>query len=191
MQFEIQEPRTIPFYGGDKKLGEAVKSAGARRNMSPVHFAFRKIKNIILARLSYFCPLNGWRVKMNRWRGVHIGKNVYLGMHCVIDNAYPEYVYIEDNVSLAGEVTVIAHMNPYPHFEGVIEPKVAPVIIRKGAWIGVKSAVLCGAEVGEYAIVSAGSVVDKKVDPCTIVIGNPARKKVNFSTLMKDKLTEE
>ena len=112
-------------------------------------------------------------------------------MHCVIDNAYPEYVYIEDNVSLAGEVTVIAHMNPYPHFEGVIEPKVAPVVIRKGAWIGVKSAVLCGAEVGEYAIVSAGSVVDKKVDPCTIVIGNPARKKVNFSTLMKDKLTEE
>ena len=107
MQFEIQEPRTIPFYGGDKKLGEAVKSAGARRNMGPLRFAFRKIKNIILARLSYFCPLNGWRVKMNRWRGVHIGKNVYIGMYCVIDNAYPEYVYIEDNVSLAGEVRVI------------------------------------------------------------------------------------
>ena len=172
-------------------MGEAVKSAGARRNMGPLRFAFRKIKNIILARLSYFCPLNGWRVKMNRWRGVHIGKNVYIGMYCVIDNAYPEYVYIEDNVSLAGEVTVIAHMNPYPHFEGVIEPKVAPVVIRKGAWIGVKSAVLCGAEVGEYAIVSAGSVVDKKVSPCTIVAGNPAHKKVDFSTLMKNKLNQE
>ena len=49
MQFEIQESHAIPFYGGDKKLGEAVKSAGARRNMNPVHFAFRKIKNIILA----------------------------------------------------------------------------------------------------------------------------------------------
>ena len=191
MQFEIQEPRTIPFYGGDKKLGEAVRRAGARRNMGSIRFAFRKIKNIILARLSYFCPLNGWRVKMNRWRGVHVGKNVYIGMHCVIDNAYPEYVYIEDNVSLAGEVTIIAHMNPYPHFEGVIEPKVAPVVIRKGAWIGVKSAVLCGAEVGEYAIVSAGSVVDKKVSPCTIVVGNPAHKKVDFSTLMKDKLNQE
>ena len=191
MQFEIQESHAIPFYGGDQKLGKAIKSSGARRNMSPLHFTFRKIKNIILARLSYFCPLNGWRVKMNRWRGVHIGKNVYLGMHCVIDNAYPEFVYIEDDVSLAGEVTVIAHMNPYPHFEGVIEPKVAPVVIRKGAWIGVKSAVLCGAEVGEYAIVSAGSVVDKKVSPCTIVVGNPARKKVDFSTLMKDKLEKE
>ena len=29
MQFEIQKPRTIPFYGGDKKLGEAVKSDAA------------------------------------------------------------------------------------------------------------------------------------------------------------------
>lgn len=191
MQFDLLEPHNIPFYGGDKKLGEAIKSSGARRNMSPMHFACRKIKNIILARMSYFCPLNGWRVKMNRWRGVHIGKNVYLGMHCVIDNAYPEYVYIEDDVSLAGEVTIIAHMNPYPHFEGVIEAKVAPVVIQKGAWIGVKSTILCGAKVGEYAIVSAGSVVEKDVDSCTIVVGNPAKKKVNFSTLMKDKQNKE
>lgn len=191
MQFEIQEERSIPFYGGDQKLGDAVRSAGARRNMGPVRFAFRKIKNIILARMSYFCPLNGWRVKFNRWRGVHVGKNVYIGMHCVIDNAYPEFVYIEDDVSLAGEVTVIAHMNPYPHFEGVIEPKVAPVVIRKGAWVGVKSAILCGAKVGEYAIVSAGSVVDKDVKPCTIVTGNPARKKVDFSMLMQDKMKEK
>lgn len=191
MQFDVQEERTIPFYGGDQKLSKAVRSAGARRNMSAVHFVFRKIKNIILARLSYFCPLNGWRVKMNRWRGVHIGKNVYIGMHCVIDNAYPEYVYIEDDVSLAGEVTVIAHMNPYPHFEGIIEPKVAPVVVHKGAWVGVKCAILCGVEVGEYAIVSAGSVVDKAVSPCTIVTGNPARKKVDFSTLMNDRLNEE
>lgn len=191
MQFEIQEPKAIPFYGGDKKISEAVKSAGARRNMSPLHFASRKIRNIILARLSYFCPLNGWRVKMNRWRGVHIGKNVYIGMHCVIDNAYPEFIYIEDDVSLAGEITVIAHMNPYPHFEGIINPKVAPVVIRKGAWIGVKSTILCGAQVGEYAIVSAGSVVDKDVSPCTIVVGNPAHKRVDFSRLMKDKLNQE
>ena len=49
MQFEIQESHAIPFYGGDKKLGEAVKSAGARRNMNPVHFAFRKIKNICVS----------------------------------------------------------------------------------------------------------------------------------------------
>ena len=118
-------------------------------------------------------------------RGVHIGKHVYIGLMCNIDNAYPEYVFLEDNSSLAGEVTVIAHSNPFQHFEGVIEAKVSPVVVRKGAWVSVRSTLLCGADIGEYAIVSAGSVVSNKVHDYTMVVGNPAKKVFEFDYILK------
>ena len=69
---------------------------------------------------------------MHRWRGIHIGKHVYVGQLCVLDNAYPEYIYIEDHASMAGEVSVIAHVNPCEHFSFMLEAKVAPVVIKEG-----------------------------------------------------------
>jgi len=102
-----------------------------------------------------------------------------------IDNAYPEYVFIGDDASLAGEVTIVAHVNPYPHFKEVFESKVAPVVIGKGAWIGVRCTLTPGARIGEYASVSAGSVVSNKVPPYTLVAGNPARKVYEYKDLME------
>jgi len=107
-------------------------------------------------------------------RGVHIGKNVMLGMHCILDNAHPEYIYIEDYAALAGNNYVIAHSNPYLHFKGRMISYLAPVIIRKGAWVGVSATLLPGTEVGECSVVSAGSTASGSIPPHTIVCGNPA-----------------
>lgn len=175
-----REPIKIPYFDQDKKLLKTIRNSGARRNMHPLYFALRKIKNIILYRLTYMCPLNSWRVKMHSWRGINIGKNVYIGQHCVIDNAYPEYIYIGDNVSLAGEVSVIAHSNPFAHFAKVLESKVAPIVIEDGVWIGVKAVILLGVVIGKNAIVSAGTVVDRNVAPYTLVRGNPMKKVTDF-----------
>ncbi len=182
---KIPSPQNIPYFDHDKKLLKTIRNSGARRKMSPLQFALRKIRNILLHRLAYFCPLNGWRVKMHRWRGVNIGKNVYVGQHCVIDNAYPEYIYIGDNVSLAGEVSVIAHSNPYAHFALVVESKVAPIVIEEGAWIGVKAVILLGVVIGKNAIVSAGTVVDRNVAPYTVVRGNPMKKVTDFEYMFQ------
>ena len=73
---------------------------------------------------------------MHRMRGVTIGDNVYIGQYCKLDNAYPEYVYIEDNVSIVSGVSIVAHTNPYPHFKNVVESSVSPVVIKEGAWTG-------------------------------------------------------
>lgn len=51
----------------------------------------------------------------------------------------------------------------------------APVTICNKSWIGMRSVILKGVEIGEGAIVAAGSVVTKSVPPWTIVGGNPAR----------------
>ena len=181
----IPEPIEIPYFDHGKSLKETITNSSKRRKTSSFRFTVRKIRNIILYRLAFFCPLNSWRIKMHRRRGVHIGKNVYIGQSCCIDNAYPEYIFIGDDVSLAGEDTIVAHINPYKHFEGVFESKVVPIIIEKGAWIGVKCTIVPGARIGEYAAVSAGSVVNNKVPAYTLVAGNPAKKVCEYKAMMK------
>ncbi|WP_367757369.1 DapH/DapD/GlmU-related protein [Flavobacterium sp. WC2430] len=49
-----------------------------------------------------------------------------------------------------------------------------PIKICAGSWIGAKSIILKGVTIGEGAIVGAGSVVTKNVEPYTVVAGNPA-----------------
>lgn len=183
-QFNIPEPFEIPYFDHGNSLSETIRNSSSRRNVSKAKFVFRKIRNIILFRASFFCPINSWRIKMHRRRGVHIGNNVYIGQLCSIDNAYPEYVFIEDDVTLAGEDTIVAHLNPFEHFKGVFESKVAPVVVEKGAWIGVKCTLTPGSRVGRCASVSAGSVVSNKVPPYTLVAGNPAKKVFEYKDQM-------
>ncbi|MBQ9339848.1 MAG: acyltransferase [Paludibacteraceae bacterium] len=113
-----------------------------------------------------------------------MGENVYIGLHCTIDNAYPEYVYIEDNVSLAGNVTILAHSNPYGHFKNVVESGVSPVVIKEGAWVADGAIILRGVTIGKNAIVSAGTVVDKDIPDCALAKGNPMKIAADFSALI-------
>ncbi len=53
--------------------------------------------------------------------------------------------------------------------------KTAPIKICDNVWIGMNAIILKGVEIGEGAIVGAGSVVTKSVEPWTMVAGNPAR----------------
>jgi acetyltransferase-like isoleucine patch superfamily enzyme len=49
------------------------------------------------------------------------------------------------------------------------------VLVDTGAWIGACAIILPGVTVGRNAVVGAGSVVTKPVEPATLVAGNPAR----------------
>lgn len=181
----IRSGFNIPYYHAEKNTAKSIESSANRRKMSKSKFLLRKTKNILLFRLAFFCPVNRWRITMHRWRGVNIGKNVYIGIQCAIDNAYPEYVSIEDNVSIVNETTILAHSNPMSHFEGVFPSFVAPVVVKNGAWIGVKSIILPGVTVGVKSVVSAGSVVVNNVNDFTLVAGNPAKKVAEFDSLLE------
>jgi putative colanic acid biosynthesis acetyltransferase WcaF len=52
--------------------------------------------------------------------------------------------------------------------------KVAPITVRDGSWIAAMSFIAPGVEIGPGAVVSAGSVVFRNVEPGTRVRGNPA-----------------
>jgi lipopolysaccharide O-acetyltransferase len=53
--------------------------------------------------------------------------------------------------------------------------KPEPVLIKLGAFLGIRSIVLQGVTIGENAYVGAGAVVTEDVPDRTIVVGNPAR----------------
>lgn len=55
------------------------------------------------------------------------------------------------------------------------EFKVQPVKINENVWINAKSMILKGIEIGEGAIIGAGSIVTKSVPPKTLVAGIPAK----------------
>src|SRR5256886_12964168 len=104
------------------------------------------------------------RVRLNRWRGVHIGKNVWIGYDAIIETSHPHLVTIRDRAAVGIRSTIIAHNREQ---QGVV--------IEEDAVLGPGVIVLPDVTIGRGAIVTAGSVVTKSVPPKTMVQGNPAR----------------
>lgn len=180
----IPESFDIPFFDHGKTLLSTVKTSAHRRKMTFFEFAYKKIRNIVLYRFSFFCPINSLRIRMHRWRGITIGSNCYIGQQVVFDNAYPEYIFIGNNVAVNQGTTVLVHNNIKPHFRGLLIPKVDPVIIGDYALIGINSTILPGVKIGKYSVVSAGSVVRNSVSDFLLVQGNPAKKVVSVEAML-------
>ena len=128
--------------------------------------------------MTNFPLLPSWRVKLQKMRGVKIGKNVFIGLGCYLDPLKPELITLEDEVSLAGNVTIFTHSDPTApirEFMGNKAAKIAPVTIKRGAWITIGCIILTGVTVGECSIISAGSVVTSDIPPYSIARGSPAR----------------
>ncbi len=51
----------------------------------------------------------------------------------------------------------------------------APITIEDGVWIGARAFIMPGVTIGEGAVVAAGAVVTKNVEPWAVVGGNPAK----------------
>ena len=65
-------------------------------------------------------------------------------------------------------------INPRSHVNRKNE--YAETIVRKGASIGANATVVCGNEIGAYALIGAGAVITKPVKPFALVVGNPAKQ---------------
>ena len=143
--------------------------------------------DVILGRdvkLSKFVNLYGCEIGDNTKIGafVEVQKNATVGKNCKISSHsfICEGVTIEDGVFIGHSVTFIN--DSYPRAtteEGGLQTEkdwvVERTMVRKGASIGSGSTILSNIEVGENAIVGAGSVVTKDVPANAIVAGNPAK----------------
>ncbi len=109
-------------------------------------------------------------------KGARIGCRVKVSSHSFIC----EGVTIEDEVFIGHGVMFINDKYPRStNADGSPQTEadwmLVKTVIGRRASIGSNATILCGVNVGEGAIVGAGSVVTKDVPPYTIVAGNPAK----------------
>lgn len=126
------------------------------------------------------------------WINVQIREGATIGRDCIISkDAYidqgvtiGDLCKVQNSVSVYNGVTIEdeVFVGPNACFTNDKVPRannpdwtVTPTIVRRGASIGANATIVCGIEIGEYAMIAAGSVVTKDVPPYALVMGNPAR----------------
>jgi UDP-2-acetamido-3-amino-2,3-dideoxy-glucuronate N-acetyltransferase len=117
-----------------------------------------------------------------------IGENCVLGQNVFVDNNVKlgNGVKVQNNVSIYNGVTLEddVFLGPSMVFTNVINPRsfierkneFKKTTIRKGASIGANATILCGVEIGSYAMIGAGTMVVQNVLPYALLVGNPARQ---------------
>jgi UDP-2-acetamido-3-amino-2,3-dideoxy-glucuronate N-acetyltransferase len=115
-------------------------------------------------------------------RDCSLGQNVFVGNRVRIgDN-----VKIQNNVSVYDNVTLEDDVfcGPSMVFTNVYNPRSAvsrkaeyrDTVVRRGATLGANCTVVCGIEIGEFAFVGAGAVVNRDVPAFALMLGVPARQ---------------
>tara|TARA_B100001287_G_scaffold237831_1_gene210990 strand:+ start:18076 stop:18624 length:549 start_codon:yes stop_codon:yes gene_type:complete len=147
--------------------------------------------NIIFFKSSLI-PLNKLKVFLLRFFGASVGKGVVV-KPCV-NIKYPwnleigNYVWLGENVWIDNldKVTILDHScisqgatllcGNHDYFSSSFDLITQPITLEQGAWIGVNSTVCPGINIGSHAVLSAGSVATKDLEPYAIYQGNPACK---------------
>lgn len=142
------------------------------------------------------CVLDGNYIFETNKGFISIGNRVHIGGSTFISR---NSIIIEDDVTIAWDCLFYDHNShstiwserqfdteqEYKDIRAGLNPianknwdivKSAPIHICSKAWIGTGCIILKGVTIGEGAIVAAGSVVTKDVQPWTMVGGNPAVK---------------
>ena len=108
-------------------------------------------------------------------QNVFVGKNVLIGGNCKIQNNVSLYdgVVCQDDVFIGPSAVFTNVINPRSFIERKDEFK--STVIHKGSSIGANSTIICGNNIGQYALVGAGSVVNRDILDFEVVVGNPCR----------------
>jgi len=126
------------------------------------------------------------RIAMYRKAGINVGRVIEFGSNIWLDINFRNLIVIEDNVLLAGYIQILSHsflFAKHPTECGYEKDGFFPVIIRKGARIGLHVVILPGVTIGENSVIGAGSVVTKDVPPNCVAVGVPAKPVRYFNSV--------
>jgi len=134
------------------------------------NFIYRFVFGVSLAKdavIYYGCEIRNHR-------GLEIGRGSIIGDKAILDAR--NGIEIGENVNLSTGVSIWTeqhdHRDPYFRCNSDSSFKVT---IKDRAWIGPNVIILHSVTIGEGAVVGAGSVVTKDVEPYAIVGGIPAK----------------
>ena len=137
-----------------------------------------RLRKKLLKRWARNAIFPGWRVRLLRWCGYQIGRDVYIADDLLIAEELEDRgnLTLGDRVSIAPRVTLVLSSHPN---ESRIRPFAtvtrAPIVIEPDAWLGAGVVVLPGVRIGRGAVVGANSVVTHDVAPLHVVAGQPAK----------------
>lgn len=112
----------------------------------------------------------------NIGQNVMVSPKVKLGKNVKVQNNVSIYsgVICEDDVFLGPSMVFTNILNPRSAI--IRRDQYVETFVRKGASIGANATIVCGNEIGAYALIGAGAVVTKTVKPYALVVGNPAKQ---------------
>ncbi len=114
-------------------------------------------------------PFNTVRIGLYRMMGYRIGKGVFIGMKCYLDDLNPSHTTIEANVTISYGCYFSLHGKRQSHQH---------IIIKKNVYIGMRCNIVATKEdiiIGENSVVGAASLVNKPVPANSVAAGVPAR----------------
>lgn len=128
------------------------------------------------------------------WHFSHIMAKAIIGARCNIGQnvvVSPE-VILGKNVKVQNNVSIYTgvicdddvFLGPSMVFTNVINPRsavnrkdeYAQTHVQQGASIGANATIICGNNIGKYALIGAGAVITKEVKDFALVVGNPAKQ---------------
>ena len=150
-----------------------------------MRFIRREFKYFIWSIAAYFPLLPSFfftpiRALMWKLIGVNVGKNLFVGYGGYLDVDGANRLYIGDNSSIMAQSLILMHRRNIKEYDGVALQHDLPYLqlethIGNNVSIGMRSIIMPGVTIGDGAVIAAGSVVTKNVEPYTVVGGNPAK----------------
>ncbi|GAB4515275.1 MAG: acyltransferase [Anaerolineae bacterium] len=135
------------------------------RHVNPL----RVILNFLIIYLCRFVPWLELKNRLYRLTGMRVGKHTSIALMAMMDVFFPEQISIGDNTIIGYNTTILGH-------EYLLnEWRRGPVVIGSNVTIGANCTILPGVVIGDGAIVSAMSLVNRDVPPGAVVGGVPIR----------------
>lgn len=125
------------------------------------------------------CTERNVDIKAENGGKIFIDRNVFINSNSMITSL--DSIYIGARTLIGPSVLIFDHDHDFEKdFElGVSEGRhfiTKPIRIEEDSWIGANVVILKGVSIGKGAVVAAGSVVTKNVEPYSVYAGCPARK---------------
>jgi acetyltransferase-like isoleucine patch superfamily enzyme len=129
----------------------------------------RVIWNFLIIYANRFVPSEQLKNVLYRLTGMRVGDHCSFGLCAMVDIFFPHLIVVGKNCILGYDCVILAH----EFLQN--ELRYGPVVIGDDVTVGAKSTILPGVVIGDGAVVSAMSLVNKDVPPHTTVGGVPIR----------------
>ena len=146
------------------------------RREPPYYYHYSLWKIIVKPIRKYFnvviipnTPFGNLRIFMYRCCGYKIGKNVFIGMKCYLDDLCYDKITIEDDVVISYGVFFACHGKNQTH---------TTITVKKGTYIGMRANIISGKDgivLGENSVIGAGALVNKGVPDNARAVGVPIK----------------